>query len=186
MSGGASEPPLPEEEHFEIALSLEQGERALFEREYARRNEGYLHLLGLLIVLVAVIVTAFTVAPAFVQSLGFRRWEAQVIALAVLALAVVAINFLYGVISVHAGWRLRVVDTNGWFMMTTVDGLWVEAPTVPDRLHPWAAFKSMIVSDTAIYLSVAGIGAIMLPNRVIGDRNDFHTFASVMAKYARL
>lgn len=188
MSGGASEPPppLPEEEHFEIVLSLEQRERILFDREYARRNEGCLPLLGLFVALVAVILTAFVVAPEFLQSFGFRRSEAQIIALVALALVVVAINLAYGAVSIHAGWRVRVVDTSGWFMVTTMDGLWVAAPAEPDRLHSWTAFKSMIISDTAIYLDVAGVGAIMLPSRVVGDRNDFHTFASVMAKYAHL
>jgi hypothetical protein len=89
-------------------------------------------------------------------------------------------------VSVRLGWRLRVVDTNGWLVMTTVDGLWIAASTVPGQIHPWTALKNMIISDVAIYLEVVGVGAIMLPNRVIGDRNDFHTFASVMAKYACL
>jgi hypothetical protein len=63
------------------------------------------------------------------------------------------------------------------------DGLLVRTRR-EERVHAWASFTSMIVSDRAIYVHLKGEGTLMLPARVVGDRNDFYTFVSVMAKYA--
>lgn len=190
MADGAPEPPsppLPEEEHFELVLALDKNDRTLFDRQYARRKEGCLPLMGLLIANLTAIWVCFALAPAFLRSLGLQAWQAQIIALLPVPVAVVALEFLYRILSVRFGWRLRGVDTNGWFVMTTVDGLWIaRQPKAPHHLHPWATFKNLIIGEVAIYLDAEGVGSIMLPARSIGDRNDFHTFASVMAKYARL
>jgi hypothetical protein len=92
-------PPLPEEERFEVILSLDKDDRTLFDREYAHRNEGCLPLLGLLIAGLGATWAGFALVPAFGRSLGFQEWQAQIIALLAIPVALTALNLLYGILS---------------------------------------------------------------------------------------
>jgi hypothetical protein len=184
MHDGAQQPPsspLPEEEHFEIVLALEPGDRELFMRERGREGSGCLSVVLALVGVYVVLVVVFDLAPFIARSYGFEfpRY-AHSLVLTVGLVVVVAVS-----------WRLAarltqgkgVRDTDGWFLATMTDGLLIRTRR-EESVHPWASFTSMIVSDSAIYLDLKGEGTLMLPARVVGDRNDFYTFVSVMAKYA--
>jgi hypothetical protein len=112
------------------------------------------------------------------------RWTDQLVLGACTAVLIgVALAYVGQPIGKALGWRDTALDTNGWLLVTTVDGLWLQC-AASARMQPWAGLKEMIVSEGAIYLGLERREAMMLPRRVFGDRNDFYTFGSVVAKYA--
>jgi hypothetical protein len=75
VSGGAQQPPsspLPEDEHFEIALALEPGDRELFMRERGREGSGCLSVVLALLGAYVVLVVVFDLAPFIARSYGFE------------------------------------------------------------------------------------------------------------------
>lgn len=186
MADGALQPPsppLPEEEHFEIRLSFDRADAALFEREYAVRRQDWL---GFVIIggAVCILVGAIGYSGVLSRWLGVESWW-WLVGGAVASVGVwVFAHTVPLVVRVLRG-ADEPIQTDGWTLVTTTGGLWFESPG-DARVRPWTDFKEMIVSDTAIYLGLEARRAIMLPARVFDDRNDFHTFASVMAKYARI
>ena len=190
MSGGAPQPPsppLPEDEHFEIALSLTQDDIALFKREYVARRDGCLAPFLVLAGLLAIGAAAAISIPVIIASIGAAvTWIEQIVLAACAAgLVVLAVRCVDSWLGKRFGWRDTPLDTNACLLVTTTGGLWFQSVTEA-RLHSWSAFKEMIVSDHAIYLGLDRKKTAILPQRVFGDRNDFLTFASVMAKYAHI
>lgn len=185
MSDGEQQPPsppLPEEEHFQIALSLDKDDRDLFRREYAMPRVGCGVMLLIVGISVVIGVALFIGVAALLRAQGGDGgFVPFLIALAVMVAITQACRHLVIYFGRHPG----AIDTDGWLLITTSDGLWLQTRTrSAARVHPWSAFTRMIVSDAAIYLGLDGKRVIMLPARVVGDRNDFYTFVSVMAKYA--
>lgn len=173
MSDGALEPPplsLPEEEQFELRLALTPDDRRRFVAQYGRRRFDVLDPF-------AAVVASFAAGIALWFLAGVGPLAAFAVSIVLSVSGVVLIEWI--------GVRDVALDSDGWLVQTAHDGLHVTATGGLQR-YPWNDFKEMIVSDDAIYLGLEARRALMLPHRVFADRNDFYTFASVVAKYSRI
>ena len=185
MSDGAAQLlQLPNDERFDLALSLEPQDFVQFEREYFGRHHSampsVLIVPGILALCLLCIVVGF--------ALG-RAPPGELLRLGVVALsgfAVVGIAHALGWLTTKVPESLRrPIDTGGWHVVTTIDGLLLES-LASSQVWRWSELKGMIVSEDAIYLALSTHRAIMLPRRVFADREDFVAFRSVIAKYAQI
>jgi hypothetical protein len=153
----------------------------MFMRERGRERSGCLSVVLALLGAYVVLIVVYDLAPYIARSHGleYPRYANWI----VLAIGLLGVTTASRSVAAWLATGRAVCDTNGWFLATTTDGLLVRTRRV-ERLHAWRSFASMIVSEHAIYLDLKGEGTLMLPARVVGDRNDFYTFVSVMAKYA--
>lgn len=185
MSGGAAQSPqLLDDEHFDLALSLEPQDFAQFEREYFGRQRSTIPTVLIAPGIVALCLFCILVGFALGRT---PPGELPKLGVAVASgFAVLGIAYALGWLTTQVPESLRrPIDTNGWRLITTIDGPLLES-LASSQVWRWSELREMIVSEDAIYLALSSHRAIMLPRRVFADREDFVVFRSVVAKYARI